>query len=940
MLSYALKRIVRSWKLYASLILGMMLAATFFGGINVGADTIGKQALDAELVNTPVDISLTPMSGGASVPRSSFDNVVLQVKQVSGVVAAEPVGSETQQFYPYNESIPYIKAIQDSSLLYQHLTILNGREIANVNESVINADSKFAQSYKLGQTVRYSFGQTGQRNNLTLTLKVVGEVQLDNIAVNTLGVSPIYYGPQGTTPTPASTLIVSWDKTFNHMFDWAYNQTQFGRYYPIAGIVNVYLDRPKLLSAFNVEGSIAQVQQIDDQVANVAALNGFNSQPNLINPLLSFSTSIFALRLTFTIFSIPVFFVAWFVGRTVSQASFNLRRREIGLLMTKGFSQSQLFRHFLVEALLVGLIGGGFGLAAAVLLNPYFVQILSGSYQSGVFLSQDTAIATIIFTVALTLLAIYSPARAAASMDPAKALREYVYLEDTRSSKKRGAIIAFSLGLYKLIILLLGINFQNIGRYLFGVNFLFAIVLIILAILDFGLNIIGPFLFLYGATQLSTGLAIRFHKRFASLSKRLVGDIASLASKSVFRNPRRVTALVFLVALIAGYSIWVIGDLASVQDYNVRQAEVAVGSDLHASGRVPLNLTYPVLVANQLRTWNNITGATPEFDTSVTLSSRTPLTIKAIDPTTWRQGAFYEPEWFTGNIDMVFPNMQSNNQTIVLDRGVASYYNIMRGGIVNVNQNVSLSVISFFGPDYSRQSTGSPFGFSSFQPEGWSFIPLSLLAQNSNLFSGTNLGLIKAAPGVSFSSLANSIGKAYPTLTVISAEDNPRGNGAVVVSNGAQSTGPSAGSVIANGTQNVLRLGTVFAGLAASIGVGAVAYTGFKEREKETTMLAVRGLSYKQMLGLLVTEVLPLVIFALILATTVGLITVRGDSLAQNSLNPSYASLLAPRRVVFPLWASENILAIIGLLFLGVFLPAITAARKDLSKMSRTVRFA
>src|SRR6266705_900557 len=298
MLSYALKRIVRSWKLYASLILGMMLAATFFGGINVGADTIGKQALDAELVNTPVDISLTPMSGGVSIPRSSFDNVVLQVKQVSGVVAAEPVGSETQQFYPYNESIPYIKAIQDSSLLYQHLTTLNGREIVNANESVINADSKFAQSYKLGQTVRYSFGQTGQINN----------------------------------------------------------QTRFGRYYPIAGTVNVYLDRPKLLSAFNVEGSIAQVQQIDDQVANVAALNGFNSQPNLINPLLSFSTSIFALRLTFTIFSIPVFFVAWFVGRTVSQASFNLRRREIGLLMTKGFSQSQLFRHFLVEALLVGLI--------------------------------------------------------------------------------------------------------------------------------------------------------------------------------------------------------------------------------------------------------------------------------------------------------------------------------------------------------------------------------------------------------------------------------------------------------------------------------------------------------------------------------------------------------------------------------------------------------
>ena len=546
-----------------------------------------------------------------------------------------------------------------------------------------------------------------------------------------------------------------------------------------------------------------------------------------------------------------------------------------------------------------------------------------------------------IFTVVLTLLAIYSPARAAATMDPAKALREYVYLEDTRPSKKRGAIVAFSLGLCKIILLLLGINFQNISRYAFGVNFLLAIVLIIMAVLDYGLNIIGPFLFLYGATQLSTGLAIRFHKRFASLSKRLVGDIASLASKSVFRNPRRVTALVFLVALIAGYSIWVIGDLASQQDYNFRQAEIQVGSDLRVSQLSGnLNLSYATIVANQLRSWSNITGATPESDTKLSLASQASLMIKAIDPSTWRQGAYYEPDWFTGNIGTIFQNLQSTSQTIVLNRGVASYYNILQGGTVSVNQTVSLTVISFFGPNYSQQSTGQPFGFSYFQPEGWSFIPLSLITQNQSLLPvGTNFVLVKAGLGVSFTDLASSIRRAYPSLAVSTTQDYTQGTGPVV-SNGAQASTQGAGAVIANGTQNVLRLGTVFAGLAASIGVGAVAYTGFKEREKETTMLAVRGLSYKQMLGLLVTEVLPLVIFALILATVVGLITVRGDSLAQNSLTPEYASLLAPRRVVFPPWASENILAIIGLLFLGVFLPAITAARKDLSKMSRTVRFA
>ena len=348
MLSYAFKRIVRSWKLYASLILGMMLAATFFGGINVGADTIGKQALDAELANTPVDIQLRPFSPGISVPRSSFQSIVQSVKQVNGVVAAEPIGSVGGQI-SYNGSFPTIKAVQDGSLLYQHFTTVNGQTTLHTNESLINSDSQFAQTHKPGDTIKYTLGYFGHPE-YNITLKIVGVVQLDNAAVNTLGVTYAYIPGTGTY-TKISVLIVNWDQTFLPIFDWEYNQTTYRNVdYSSTATVNIYLDRTRLISAFNIEGSIAQVQQIDDRVSNIASLSGFNSQPNLIYPLQSFSSSIFYLRLQFVIFSIPVFFVAWFVGRTVSQASFNLRRREIGLLMTKGFSQSQLFRHFLVEA--------------------------------------------------------------------------------------------------------------------------------------------------------------------------------------------------------------------------------------------------------------------------------------------------------------------------------------------------------------------------------------------------------------------------------------------------------------------------------------------------------------------------------------------------------------------------------------------------------------
>jgi len=505
-------------------------------------------------------------------------------------------------------------------------------------------------------------------------------------------------------------------------------------------------------------------------------------------------------------------------------------------------------------------------------------------------------------------------------MDPAQALKGYVYLEETRPIRKRGAILALTLGAYQLITLAIGINYMNIGRYVYNANFLLVLFLIIAAVLSFALSFIGPFLFLYGAAQLSTGLAERFHKKFSRISRWIIGDVATLASKSVFRNPRRVAALVFIVALIVGYSIWVIGDLASQQDYNYRQAEVAVGSDIRLSGIS--SIANATMIANKLQTWGNITGATAESDFSGTATAGG-IQIKAIDPVTWRHGAYYERNWFTGDINAVFNAMTANNHTMVLDHGVASYYSFPIGTtIILYYGSINASVISYFGPDYS-QSSGGPFG-RSFSPEGWSFVPIGLIRPNATLFNPTNIVLVKASPNVSLTQLALSLQTAYPNLTITTAQVTTQG----------------VPGVINAGTQNVLRLGTAFAALAASIGVGTIAYTGYREREKEITMIAVRGLSYRQLAGLLITEFLPLVIFALILATIVGLIVVWGDALGQNSLNQSYLGILAARRLVFPLWASANILVIVALVLAGVFIPALTAARKDLSKMSRTVRFA
>src|SRR3989442_8382446 len=276
---------------------------------------------------------------------------------------------------------------------------------------------------------------------------------------------------------------------------------------------------------------------------------------------------------------------------------------------------------------------------------------------------------------------------------------------------------------------------------------------------------------------------------------------------------------------------------------------------------------------------------------------------------------------------------EGRNSTIILERAVATHYDIRKGGNVTIPVSsgvpVNLSVIGFFGPDYSSSSSAftTPFGPSFFQAIGWSYVPLGVVGLHPTFFTAPQYSILVKAKNTSTDKRASSIQDAYPLTSVGSSSPSSASQ------NGTNS--------IFSGLLNVLRLGTIFAAAAAGIGVGTVAYTGFKEREKETTMISVRGLSYRQLLGLLITEVLPLVIFAVALAAVVGIITVRGDTLALGSFsNQDFYALLSPRRIAFPLAEQMILSSIIGLLLVGVFLPAIFSARKNLSKVSRTVRFA
>src|SRR5881396_3116978 len=263
MLYYAIKRISRSWKLFAALALGITLTPASLGCLKVAADTVGKQALDAQLVNTPVDVNLYPGYTGIYYPvgpyqASSYYNVTNAVKGIDGVTTAE----STATAYSNNGSYPSIRAIQDNSLLYSHMTLIGGRKSLRANETLINVDSYQAQDFPINSTILYRINaySNGSRTiTYNVTLKVVGTVSLDTVAQRTFGVNFYACGePFGPPclPTPTTTtkqqsvLITSWEQTATPIVDWIYNQyqNQSVKYFlgsQFSPSVNVYLDRDR-----------------------------------------------------------------------------------------------------------------------------------------------------------------------------------------------------------------------------------------------------------------------------------------------------------------------------------------------------------------------------------------------------------------------------------------------------------------------------------------------------------------------------------------------------------------------------------------------------------------------------------------------------------------------------------------------------------------------
>jgi len=102
------------------------------------------------------------------------------------------------------------------------------------------------------------------------------------------------------------------------------------------------------------------------------------------------------------------------------------KQREIGILRAMGAQRGQVLRVFLIQGALVGLMGSVLGTGLAMGMIKVFTTFVRGADGLPLFsitLPLSTALQTVVLALAAGLVAAVLPARRAARMDPAQAIR-------------------------------------------------------------------------------------------------------------------------------------------------------------------------------------------------------------------------------------------------------------------------------------------------------------------------------------------------------------------------------------------------------------------------------------------------------------------------------------------------------------------------------------
>ena len=712
-------------------------------------------------------------------------------------------------------------------------------------------------------------------------------------------------------------------------------------YYPVQLHYLIWIDRDEVINLANIRGTLNDLEFMQNRLNALGTGYGFTVGVSpLYNKLESVNPTLEGVKLIFIALSLPMIALGTYLSVVGVDLGVSMRKREVGILKSRGASNRQVFFSLIFESLVLGTSAAVLGLVLGVFVSRFLVEVAL-SFTSGGATGQtsltdlkidlSTIELAVLFGVGLMFLSSYRPFKRVSKTDIAEALHHYSPMVVQVDYKPRTDIILLSVSVLSVASVLFGIDWIGTRGWSWITQLIFGAVVI------FGVLIfpVMPFLLSLSVIRLLTRGSRRLYSKFTWLVKGWTKELHYLVEKNIVRNPRRASNLCVIISLALAFGLFISVTMESSMAYEKERVKFQVGSDVkldaNPRGDSPSGSTSQVNLANLSRL-GSISGVD-----HVAIFERTYLFLDTygyygpyIDTTMLDPSAYAETvkpsDFYFVHSDSDMLGRLEENGTVILTKSFADSYFLLVGDTLRVHA------------EYTTYNNGTPTTTT------WRFSVLVV-------------GMVKALPGLAYSSLfigihsLDFIPEQNLTQQISSAGAfiDVRGDAdAGTVADSAKiifdEAGFYANAYTMEGEIAALERDPAFGALAdflyleyamsiviMSVGVGLIIFVAVTDREQELACIMARGSSGSQMRKILMGESLTLMAIGLIVGAIIGVLT----SYLFNTLTTTESFEVVPRRMVFTYVTWVVVGVSIGSLLLASLLATARAGRVKLAEVLR-----
>jgi len=950
---YSFQGVLRNKRRSLFAALGIALAMALVSGSLIAVDSSAYGLLRSAVDKVDVDFSAYQYStSNSTFNTNTFNASVDAIESVNSVQEANPFvtihgwtvpssqpswtyyGDNYLAFLP-SDSDRFLKAEGISGSMPDNGTVAVPKSVADglgigVSDTITLSMVKTQGYYN--STMAYVYNNSYL--NLTFKISQIWTQSYSGNGGNIPHYAPLYEAKSTPSPdvylpnewgTPIVLNMASFDSVMTpemRGFTMGYSQISV-RYL-------IWIDRDKVIDLANIDSTVKDIEFIQHRLQMQGQAHGFEvSTSPLASALQNMQPQLESQKVLFLALSLPVVALGTYLSIVGVDLGVTSRRREIGILKSRGASNRHVFFSLVLESVMLGTFAALIGLLMGVVVSRFLLgSAFSLSNETGSSswtdfkLSEGSIELTILFGVGLMLLSSWRPFKRASKVDVAEALHYYSHAATKVEYKPAVDIVLLSLSILSIVSILVGFNGVNNMSW----SWMMRLGVGALILLGTVLFPIMPFLLSLSVIRLMTRGPRKLYSKLSWFVKGWTKELHELVDKNIVRNPRRASNIAVIISLAIAFGLFISVTMESSIGLAREQVKYDVGADINVT-------TYnqgSVINFSGLDQLQTISGAS-----SVALYRSVVLGTA---------GGQYEG---------------MTMQTVVLDSSAyqktvhpSDFYFIHSGKGMLDDLAESGSVI--LTADFA-QSMSVLVGDSL-------FVTLNAYDSSAQLTTRYDLelnviGMVKGLPGLGWMSACIDIGtlKWIPERDLTASFQSPgalidvaKGYDDATVASAAESmfTGanitpfvtimkdelaaleddPAFGSL-----SEYLYMEYAMSIIIMSAGVGLIIFVAVTDREQELACIMARGSSGPQMRRILMGESITLMILGLSVGTIVGLIS----AFMFNTLTMPGSGGVVPHRMLFTYVTWAMVLVAAASLVVAALLATARAGRIRLAEVLR-----